>query len=90
MSTYTAWSAWRSARCTAAPCEAERRRPAVWRAALLRQVGQATPGAARALARQALDPEAPLNQADLDGPLAMLDRRADCDDFEAVSLVHLW
>ncbi|MFK0107059.1 hypothetical protein [Streptomyces sp. NPDC091217] len=64
--------------------------PVVWRAELLRHVGRATPGAARALARQALDPEVPLNQADLDGPLAMLDRRADCADFEAVSLVHLW
>ncbi|MEU0971136.1 hypothetical protein ABZ357_39130 [Streptomyces sp. NPDC005917] len=64
--------------------------PTVWRAELLRHVSRATPGAARALARQTLDPEVPLDQADLDGPLAMLADRADCADFEAVSLVHLW
>ncbi|MFF4897821.1 hypothetical protein [Streptomyces sp. NPDC001068] len=61
-----------------------------WRAELLDHAGRAVPGAARALARHALAPDAPLDPADLDGPLTMLADRADCADFEAVGLVHLW
>jgi hypothetical protein len=65
--------------------------PATWRRELLEHVAGAHPGSARALARHALDPGAArVGAADLDPPQAMVDARADCADFEAVGLMHVW
>jgi hypothetical protein len=63
--------------------------PEVWRKELLKHSADAIPGAARALARHALDPRAAIDPADLEGPLRMLEDRYDCADFEAVGLIHL-
>ncbi|GDY31758.1 hypothetical protein [Gandjariella thermophila] len=64
--------------------------PAAWRDELLRHVAAGQPGAARALAATALDPTAPVRAEDVAPGLAMVDSRADCADFEAVGLLHLW
>jgi hypothetical protein len=64
--------------------------PAMWRRELLQHSADANPGAARALARHVLEPERPLDPADLETPLRMIEDRYDCADFEAVGLVHLW
>jgi hypothetical protein len=64
--------------------------PAAWRAELLRHVAAGAPGTARALALAALDPAGPVRPQDVAPGLAMVDSRADCADFEAVGLMHLW
>jgi hypothetical protein len=64
--------------------------PAVWRAELLRHVAAGQPSSARALATAALDPARPVRIEDVTPGLAMVDSRADCADFEAVGLIHLW
>jgi len=65
--------------------------PATWRRELLENVARAHPGCARVLARHALDPGGvSVGAADLDPALAMVDARADCADFEAVGLMHVW
>ncbi|WP_158852696.1 hypothetical protein [Saccharothrix deserti] len=63
---------------------------AVWREELLRHVAGGVPGAARALARHAVAQGTKLHDDDLAPPVEMIDSRADCADFEAVGLVHLW
>jgi len=65
--------------------------PATWRRELLGHVAWAHPGSARVLARHAIDPGGSrVGAADLDPALAMVDARADCADFEAVGLMHVW
>ncbi|WP_245746585.1 hypothetical protein [Nocardia altamirensis] len=64
--------------------------PTVWCDELLRHVASGTPGIARALARHCLDPAEKLSDDDLAPALWMIESRADCADFEAVGLVHLW
>lgn len=61
-----------------------------WRAEVLGHVAGTRPSVARALARWAEDPSARVTAADLGPALTMLDDRADCADFEAVGLMHLW
>ncbi len=65
--------------------------PDDWRRELLEHVAGEHPGSARALARFDLDPDAAVVEAvDLDPALTMITSRADCADFEAVGLMHLW
>lgn len=63
--------------------------PAVWRNELLHHVVSGAAGVARALGRHALDSATRLSQSDLEPPLAMIESRSDCADFEAIGFVHL-
>lgn len=64
--------------------------PEDWRAELLTYVAAGPPSAARALARRTRDPGARVSEADVLPGLSMLRDRADCADFEALGLIHLW
>lgn len=64
--------------------------PGVWSREAWEHALTGSPGTARALARQALQPGTPLDAADLQPALTMIDSRADCADFEAVGLMNLW
>ncbi|MFC7597670.1 hypothetical protein ACFQU3_20320 [Terrabacter sp. GCM10028922] len=70
--------------------DARHETPEAWRQRLLHHSAAAGPGSARALARHVLEPDRPLDTADLETPLRMIRARYDCADFEAVGLVHLW
>lgn len=63
--------------------------PARWRDELLGHVAQTAPSVARLLARHALGMAADAT-CELAPALAMIDSRADCADFEAVGLMHVW
>lgn len=61
-----------------------------WRDELLRHVADAHASSARGLARWTLDPSTAVTRTDLLPGLTMIRDRADCADFEAVGLMHLW
>lgn len=61
-----------------------------WRGELLRHVADAHASSARGLARWTLDPSTALTTEDLLPGLTMIRDRADCADFEAIGLLHLW
>ncbi|RZQ61387.1 hypothetical protein [Amycolatopsis suaedae] len=62
--------------------------PADWRAELLEHAATTGSGCAAELARTELGEE--IRASGLDHPLWMIDNRADCADFEALGLLHLW
>lgn len=64
--------------------------PETWRTELLRHVADGPPSAARALARWALDPGLSVSESDLLPGMEMLRERADCADFQALALLHVW
>lgn len=64
--------------------------PDRWRDELLRHVADTHASSARGLARWTLDPSTAVTRADLLPGLTMIRDRADCADFEAVGLMHLW
>jgi hypothetical protein len=64
--------------------------PSRWRAEFLAHAAGASGTSATELARAALDPRSDVRPASLDRALWMIDNRADCADFEAVGLIHLW
>lgn len=65
-------------------------RPEDWRTELLEHVASGPASSARALARIGLDPSAAVSADDLRLGVTMLRTRADCADFEALGLIHLW
>ncbi len=64
--------------------------PEVWRRELLDHVVASPPGVARGLAAIATGAQTQVRADDLQPALTMLSARADCADFQAVGLIHLW
>ncbi|CAM04097.1 hypothetical protein A8924_5216 [Saccharopolyspora erythraea NRRL 2338] len=61
-----------------------------WRRELLEHARTQPNGCAGELASAALDPGHRLHAESLDRSLWMIEKRADCADFEALGLLHLW
>ncbi|MGA8113641.1 MAG: hypothetical protein WCA46_08270 [Actinocatenispora sp.] len=64
--------------------------PATWRAEFLAHAAAQRGSSASELVRALRDPEYLVDDRGLDRALWMIDNRADCADFEAVGLMHLW
>ena len=61
-----------------------------WRRELLEHAATQRNGCAAELARAELDPTATVRAESLERPLWMINNRADCADFDALGLIHLW
>lgn len=64
--------------------------PADWRREVLEHAAAGANGCAATLAALALDPSHVPVPAKLDRSLWMIENRADCADFEALGLLHIW
>ncbi|TCO54938.1 hypothetical protein [Actinocrispum wychmicini] len=64
--------------------------PADWRRELLEHAAASANGCAAELASHALEPSHQVRVERLERSLWMISQRADCADFEALGLLHLW